>query len=191
MTDRFERALVFASRAHSGQKRKGTDIPYVAHLMGVAGIALEYGADEDEAIAALLHDAVEDQGGLPMLEEIRRCFGDRVAEIVEGCTDSHAIPKPPWLERKKAYLAHLRSASPSIVLVSAADKLHNARAILRDYRVIGEKVWARFHASREEVLWYYRSLVDAFGALGAGPLVEELRRVVGEIEQLHREGQAP
>ena len=184
LSPRFEEALVYATRLHNGQYRKGTSVPYVAHLLSTAGIALEYGADEDEAIAALLHDAVEDQGGAATLEEIRRRFGDRVAEIVAGCSDSDTIPKPPWQERKEAYIAHLRTASASVRRVSAADKLHNARAILRDYRLIGEALWDRFAGGKEGTLWYYRALVEAFQEAGTTPLVEELDRVVSELENM-------
>jgi GTP pyrophosphokinase len=183
-TSRFEEALLLATRLHSAQLRKGTDIPYVGHILGVASIAIEYGANEDEAIAALLHDAVEDQGGAATLEEIRRRFGDDVAAIVAACTDADAIPKPPWRERKEAYLAHLPTASPSALLVSGADKLHNARAILRDYRVFGEGVWRRFNGGRDGTLWYYRALVAAFTSAGDGPLAEELARTVADIERL-------
>ncbi len=184
LTERFEEALVYATRLHAEQKRKGTEIPYVAHLLAVASVALEHGADEDEAIAALLHDAVEDQGGAATREEIRRRFGDRVVEIVDGCSDTDVTPKPPWLERKKAYIAHVRSAPPSVRLVSASDKLHNARSILADYRACGERLWDRFSASREQTLWYYRSLVDAYRAAGPSSLVDELDLVVTELERL-------
>src|SRR5205085_11747027 len=122
LTQRFEEALAFAARLHKSQLRKGTGVPYVSHLLAVAGIALEHGADEDEAIAALLHDAIEDQGGAATREEIRRRFGDRVVGIVDGCSDTDVSPKPPWRERKEAYIAHVRDASPSVRLVSAADK---------------------------------------------------------------------
>jgi GTP pyrophosphokinase len=187
LTDRFEEALVFAARLHSQQLRKGTTVPYVAHLLGVASIALEHGADEDEAIAALLHDAVEDQGGAPTRELIRRSFGERVASIVDACTDAETIPKPPWRERKERYIAHLKAEeSPSVWLVSAADKLHNARTILIDYRTHGEEVWARFKGGRDGSLWYYRTLVETFLEKGRTPLFEELARVVAEIEGLAR-----
>ena len=115
---RFHDAVAYAVQLHANQVRKGTDIPYVSHLLGVAGLAMEYGATEDEAIGALLHDAVEDQGGKPTLEEIRRRFGDNVAAIVEGCTDTDVQPKPPWRKRKEAYIDHVRHASPSVCLVS-------------------------------------------------------------------------
>ena len=185
LTTRFDEALVFASRLHVHQVRKGTAIPYVSHLLAVAGLVLENGASEDEAIAALLHDAVEDQGGAATREEIRRRFGDSVAQIVDGCTDADVIPKPPWRERKAKYIAHIRAASPSVWLVSAADKLHNARAILADYRVMGEAVWDRFNGGKDGTLWYYRSLVDMFREVpGSTPLVKELDRVVSELELL-------
>jgi len=183
-SDRFEEALVYALRLHADQTRKGTDTPYAAHLLAVTGMVLEHGATEDEAIAALLHDAPEDQGGRATLEEIRHRFGEAVAEIVEGCTDSWTIPRPPWRGRKEAYLAHLRHASASVCLVSAADKLHNARTILADYRALGESVWERFTGGREGTLWYYRSLVQVLGEAGPLPLAEELDRVVTELEHL-------
>jgi (p)ppGpp synthase/HD superfamily hydrolase len=183
----FEDALVYAARLHAKQIRKGTTIPYVSHLLGVAGIVLEHGGNEVETIAALLHDAVEDQGGADTREEIRRRFGDAVVSIVDGCTDAEVIPKPPWKERKEQYIARLSHASPSILLVSAADKLHNARAILGDYRALGENLWDRFNGGKEGTLWYYKSLVDAFkqaAGTALAPLIEELERVVGEIEKL-------
>lgn len=181
---RFQEALTFAARLHAEQLRKGATIPYVAHLLAVSSLALQHGADEDEAIAALLHDAVEDQGGAETREEIRRRFGDRVVEIVDGCTDSDATPKPPWKQRKQAYIAHVGVASPSVRLISASDKLDNARAILADYRSLGESLWTRFHGGREGTLWYYRSLVETFRKAGSNALVEELDRVVTEIEHL-------
>ncbi len=184
LSARFDRALLYAADIHRDQIRKGTAIPYLAHLMGVASIALEYGASEDEAIGALLHDAAEDAGGLARIEDIRKNFGAAVAAIVEGCTDAVTVPKPPWRKRKEDYIARVPAASPSIRLVSAADKLHNARAILSDYRRHGEALWARFNGGRAGTLWYYRALVDAFGAADKNALVEELDRVVSEIERL-------
>ena len=184
LTSRFEEALTYAVRLHAGQYRKGTKIPYATHLLSVASIALTHGANEDEAIAALLHDAIEDQGGAAAREEIRRRFGDKVVEIVDGCTDAEVIPKPPWRPRKEAYIAHLRKASPAVRLVSASDKLDNARAILADYRVVGESLWKMFHGGRDGTLWYYRELVKAFRDGGSTPLVEELDRVVSELEGL-------
>jgi (p)ppGpp synthase/HD superfamily hydrolase len=184
LTKRFDEALVYASRLHAEQRRKGTDIPYVAHLLAVAAIVLEDGGNEDEAIAALLHDAVEDQGGDVTRQEIRRRFGDKVVEIVNGCTDAEVVPKPPWLERKKRYLEHLKGAAPEVLRVSAADKLHNARAVLADLRRHGHAVWGRFNGGREGTLWYYRRLVQAYREAGPGFLVEELDRVVSELERL-------
>ena len=184
LSERFTEALIYATGLHATQTRKGSGIPYIAHLLGAASIALEYGANEDEAIAALLHDAVEDQGGAATREEIRRRFGDAVTEIVDGCTDAETIPKPPWRQRKEAYIAGIGAASRSVLLVSAADKLHNARSILKDYRASGECVWERFKGGKEGSLWYYRALVEAFrSAAGSTPLVEELDRVVSELER--------
>jgi len=172
LSTRFEDALTFATRLHADQTRKGTTIPYISHLLAVTSIVLEQGGNEDEAIAALLHDAIEDQGGASTREEIRRLFGERVVEIVDGCTDAEVVPKPPWRTRKEAYIAHLRDAPASVRLVSAADKLHNARAILADYRSVGESLWQRFHGGK------------------TGTLVEELERVVSEIETLTAEASA-
>lgn len=184
LTPRFDDALVFARRIHAEQVRKGTSVPYAAHLLGVTALVLEHGGTEDEAIAALLHDAVEDQGGLAVLEQIRQRFGDTVASIVEGCTDAAVNPKPPWKARKQAYIRHLAETSPSVRLVSAADKLHNARAILADYRNIGEELWPRFNGGKDGTLWYYRALVDAFREAGTSSIVDDLDRTVSEIEHL-------
>jgi GTP pyrophosphokinase len=184
LSPRFEQALLYASAIHAGQVRKATGTPYLAHLLGVASIALEHGATEDEAIGALLHDACEDAGGRTRLEDIRVRFGRRVTGIVAGCTDAYDTPKPPWLGRKKAYLAHLPEASKSTRLVSAADKLYNARAILRDLRCHGNAVWNRFNGGKEGRLWYYRSLAEAFLKHGPRELGKELDRVVSEIEAL-------
>lgn len=193
LTLRFEDALAFAARKHRNQKRKGTKIPYVAHLLGVASIGLLYGADEDEAIAALLHDAVEDQGGPRTREEIRERFGETVASIVDGCTDTDRFPKPPWRERKKEYIAHVKSAPASVLLVSAADKLENARSILKDHREIGDKVWPRFKGEKEGTLWYYREMVNAFRSAKyapadrrLAPLFDEIARVVSDLESAVR-----
>ncbi len=184
LSARFEEALAYAAQLHAGQLRKGTKIPYVAHLLSVASIALRHGAGEDEAIAALLHDAVEDQGGAATRREIRRRFGENVARIVDGCTDSDATPKPPWRPRKEAYIAQVRNAPPSVRLVSAADKLDNARAILADYRRVGEEIWNRFTGGKAGTLWYYRALLKVFRENGSSPLIDELERVVSEIERL-------
>lgn len=182
LTQRFAQGLDLAVRAHDGQLRKGTAIPYIAHPMAVASIALEYGADEDQAIAALLHDAVED-GGAEFEQEIRERFGARVADLVMGCTDG--IPdatgqKPPWKQRKEKYLTHLEMATSDVLLVSGSDKLHNARAILADLHTVGEFVFDRFTASKEETLWYYTTLSEIFSRRGI-PVAAALADAVAQI----------
>lgn len=184
LSDRFSDALTYAVSLHARQRRKGSGVPYIAHLLAVAGIVLDHGGDEAAAIAALLHDAVEDQGGAPTRAEIARRFGEPIALIVDGCTDAEVIPKPPWRARKEQYIAHLGRASAAVLLVSAADKLHNARSILADYRQLGEALWSRFTGGRAGTLWYYRALITAYRAHGSSPLVDELDRVVSEIERL-------
>jgi len=181
---RFNEAFVFAAHKHAGQTKKGTGVPYISHVMGVAGLVLEAGGDEEMAIAALLHDVVEDCGGMPALREIKEKFGRRVAHIVDGCTDSYGSPKPPWRERKEKYLTRVRDEDDETRLVSAADKVHNTRAILLDYREIGDKVWERFAGKRDGSLWYYRSLADEFERRGANRLTRELARVVAALEKL-------
>ena len=181
--ERFERALGFAAAAHRSQVRKGTGIPYVGHLLGVCSLVIEDGGDEDEAIAALLHDAAEDQGGERMLGEIRRRFGDSVAAIVAACSDTFESPKPPWRARKETYLQHLESQPEPVLRVSLADKLFNARAILRDYLVVGDELWARFHSGRDGQLWYYRELADSFTTLLPGRMASELAAVVDDLER--------
>lgn len=176
--DRFCRALGYAARLHATQLRKGTSRPYVAHLLGVTAIVLSHGGNEDDAIAALLHDAVEDQGGKPELQRIRKIFGARVAAIVDGCTDADTIPKPPWRERKEKYLRRLLAADRSVRLISAADKIYNAQETLTDARQIGDSVWHRFHATKQESLWYYREVVKILGRKGPRALAQELRRIV-------------
>jgi (p)ppGpp synthase/HD superfamily hydrolase len=197
---RFEAALTYAVRVHAGQVRKATQVPYITHLLAVAALVGEYGGDEDQVIAALLHDAPEDQGGRMRLEEIRQQFGETVARIVEGCTDTVEDPKPPWRPRKEAYIEHLASARPEVLRVSSADKLHNARAIVADLRRSGESAFDRFNGKKEGTLWYYREIVLAFEAgrpeeLTAEPrrtaaerrpeeLIAELRRTVAEMHRL-------
>src|SRR6185369_16391952 len=166
LSSKFDQALHYATLVHAGQMRKETKVPYLAHLLAVASIGLEYGAGEDEAIGALLHDAGEDAGGLGRIEDIRCRFGDAVAAIVQGCTDTVVTPKPPWRKRKEDYIAHVPHASASVRLVSAADKLHNARSILRDYRRLGDALWWRFNGGKEGTLWYYRALLEAFRQAG-------------------------
>ena len=184
---RFESALVYANQVHHGQHRKGTGIPYMAHILGVAAIAMEYGANDDQAIGALLHDAAEDGGGEARLAEIRARFGDAVGDIVLGCSDSlveHPEDKLPWRERKQAYLAHLEGASESVCLVSAADKLHNVRSIIRDFRMHGDEVWERFHGQRDGTLWYYEAVADALVRRYWSPLTRDLQHEVEELLQL-------
>ncbi|HEX7612007.1 MAG TPA: HD domain-containing protein [Candidatus Limnocylindrales bacterium] len=185
-SDKIITAMAAAAQIHATQVRKSTTIPYLSHLLGTCSIALDYGANEDQAIAALLHDAIED--GRPTEAAVAAVggFGPEVLRIVQGCTDSDAQPKPAWRERKEAYLAHLAEADRSILLVSASDKLHNARSIVRDLRAVGEKLWERFGPTKDEILWYYRSLVAAFRANGAHTpaLIDELDRTVTEMERL-------
>ena len=184
LSSRFEDALVFATQLHAYQTRKSSHVPYIAHLLSVTALVLESDGSEDAAIAALLHDAVEDQGGLKTLAQIRERFGEHVADIVEACSDAYTTPKPPWRSRKEHYLTHLRTASADAQLVSLADKLHNARSILSDLRVDSEHVWDKFNGGKQGTLWYYRSLVDIFKQLDNSFLVTELSRVVAEIEAL-------
>ena len=184
LSPRFSDALTYAATLHAEQRRKLSGAPYIAHLLAVTAIALEHGADENEALAALLHDAVEDQGGAATRADILRRFGPEVTAIVDGCTDADATPKPPWRERKEAYIARLQHVSPSVRLVSAADKLHNARSILGAYRTHGETLWQHFRGGRAGTLWYYRAVVDALKPSGVTPLVEELDRTVEELERL-------
>jgi (p)ppGpp synthase/HD superfamily hydrolase len=183
---RFRRAFLFAAGKHARQARKASTIPYIAHLMGVASLVLEFGGNEDMAIAGLLHDVVEDCGGLSMLKEVRRRFGTRVADIVDGCTDSYVTPRPPWRERKENYIRHLKSAAAETRLVSAADKLNNIRSILSDYRDVGEKIWERFNGGREGTLWYYRTLLDEFMRRKPNRLLREFELAVAELEATAR-----
>lgn len=184
LTERFDDALTYASRIHRAQRRKGADIPYVSHLLGVAAIAIENGATEDQAIAALLHDAVEDQGGAERLDDIRTRFGEEVARIVDDCTGSDMEPKPPWRGRKEAYLASLSHKPAASLEVSIADKTHNAGAIVADLHVHGEQVWTRFTGGRDGSLWYFRALADAFAPLAPGTASDRFARLVGEMERL-------
>jgi (p)ppGpp synthase/HD superfamily hydrolase len=183
LTGRFDEAVRYAREVHAEQRRKATSTPYIAHLLGVSSIVLDDGGNEDEAIAALLHDAAEDQGGRARLEDIRSRSGDAVARIVEDCTDSWETPKKPWAERKRAYAEHARTLPPSSLRVSVADKVHNAYAILRDLRNEGESVWDRFNAPADDVISYYQSLLRAYREAGGGKLVDELERIVRGIER--------
>ena len=186
---RFTEALVLAASIHRNQVRKGPKpIPYIGHLLSVAGIVIDFGGTEDEAIAALLHDAVEDQGGQSTRDTIRRLFGDEVVNTVDACSDTDEEAKPSWRLRKTRYIAHLRTATPSAALVSAADKLANSRSILTDLREIGDETWARFSCTKQESLWYYRAIVDALRETLINPsLLNELDLVVAEIEHLTRQ----
>ena len=192
LTERFDHAVGYANRIHANQTRKGTGIPYLSHLLGVASLVLENGAEsEDEVIGALLHDAAEDQGGRLRLDDIRERFGDVVAHIVDACTDTYEDPKPPWRGRKETYVAHVRERVGSggdepALRVSLADKLYNTRSILADVREIGDEVFERFSGKRDGTLWYYAALVDAF--LGfPNRMVGELDRTVGELRRQARD----
>jgi (p)ppGpp synthase/HD superfamily hydrolase len=179
---RLQRAFRYAAEKHAGQTRKQTAVPYLSHLMAVASLVLEAGGDEDMAIAALLHDVVEDCGGLPRLREVRNLFGARVAKIVEGCTDSFGEPKPEWIERKKDYLREVKHADAETRLVSASDKLHNVRTILADYRQDGEAIWTRFNGKKEGTLWYYRALNNEYRRRNPNRSNRELEIAVAELE---------
>ena len=183
----FTEAVELARELHAGQVRKGTEIPYLSHLLAVASLVLDAGGTEHEAIAALLHDAAEDAGGRATLERIRAQFGDEVAGIVEACSDTLAEQKEPWPERKRRYIAHLEDPDlpHGALLVSLADKLHNARAIVFDLRLHGDALWERFRTgSGPDQLWYYRSLAEVFARRRPGELADELSRTVDEMAQL-------
>ncbi|HWE65830.1 MAG TPA: HD domain-containing protein [Acidimicrobiales bacterium] len=184
LTERFDQAFLLASELHRTQMRKSTEIPYISHLMTVSALVLENGGTEEEAIAALLHDAVEDQGGQATLVRIRRQFGDGVADLVMALSDTDVTPKPPWRERKEQYLQHLEVAPISVLRVSAADKRHNARTIVKDYLLMGEDLWNRFSAPAADQIWYYRSLADVFRRRLGGSLASELSRAVADLEWL-------
>lgn len=186
LSEQFEKAFDYAFDLHQTQgrqSRKGKDTPYIAHLMAVCAIVLEFGGDEEEAIAALLHDAMEDQGGRPTLEAIRAKFGDRVAGIVLECSDSEGDPKPPWRARKQAYIDHIPHMTPGARIVSLADKIHNARSVLNDYRREGESTWARFKGKRNGTLWYYAELARKFMEVKVDPMAQELQRIVDSLER--------
>jgi (p)ppGpp synthase/HD superfamily hydrolase len=181
---RLQEAFRYAAGKHASQTRKQTAVPYLSHLMAVAALVLEAGGDEDMAIAALLHDVVEDCGGMPRLREVREQFGQRVAKIVEGCTDSFGEPKPEWVERKKDYLREVKHADAQTRLVSASDKLHNVRTILADYRQDREAIWSRFSGKKDGTLWYYRALSDEFQRRGPNRITDELELAVAELERI-------
>lgn len=180
---KFDDALIYAADVHHAQLRKGSDIPYLGHLLSVAGLVIESGGTETEAIAALLHDAAEDAGGADTLVEIEARFGAEVAKIVAECSDTLETPKPPWHERKRCYINHLGGASQAAILVSLADKLDNARAMLRDFRQIGPEVWQRFRVhDPKDHLWYYQSLLTIYAQRSDSWMVQELERVFGELK---------
>lgn len=185
LSPKFALALQFANEIHGTQQRKGAGAPYISHLMAVSAAVLEYGGNETEAIAALLHDAAEDCGGRPMLETVRVIFGDTVAEIVEACTDTMEEPKPKWRPRKEAYVAHLASASPSVKLVAGCDKLHNLQTTLRDLRA-GQPAdyWSRFTAGAESQAWYYSACGKA---LAGSPVAADFERVYREFVSVLKE----
>lgn len=189
--DRFAEAVRYASALHREQRRKDTNIPYVAHLLGVASLVLDQGGDEDEAIAALLHDALEDQGDKTSEEEVRRRFDDKVARIVVACSDFIGEgEKPDWQTRKESYLAHLEEQPAEVLRVSLADKLHNARSIVADLRVSGDSVWQRFTGDPPQQAWYYSSLLEVFRRRLDSPLVDELGAVVAELADQARRAPA-
>ncbi|MBD2132634.1 HD domain-containing protein [Sphaerospermopsis sp. FACHB-1094] len=181
LTEKFTEALVYATRLHGDQVRKISGVPYVSHLLSVAALVLEAGGTEEEAIAALLHDSIEDQGGKSTREEIRQLFGETVVTIIDGCTEWDTPPKPPWQERKQRYLDHLRCASPSVRLVSLADKLHNARSLLADWQQRGDIIWHHFSCGKEKTLWFYQSLLEVYQQTGSDVMTQELERVIKEL----------
>ena len=183
---RFTEALAYAARLHARQTRKGTGIPYISHLLGVCALVLEGGGSEEQAIAALLHDALEDQGNQTSAAEIERRFGPDVARMVTSCTDDLEHRFADWWERKRHYVSHLPEQQADVLLVSVADKLYNVRTILADYRQHGESLFHRFSGGRAGVLWYYRALVDAYRRAPSfsHPLVDELDRTVRELVSL-------
>ncbi len=187
-TKRFDEALAMASELHRHQMRKGKDVPYITHLLGVASLVGANGGDEDQVIAGLLHDAIEDcVDEVPdVAARIERRFGSRVLSIVDGCTDAYEMPKPPWKERKIAYLAHLRELpdDSAIYLVSLADKVHNARAIVADLGRVGDALWDRFNAGRRGSLWYYDALAEIFADQHPGYLADELSACVRKMNAI-------
>jgi (p)ppGpp synthase/HD superfamily hydrolase len=189
LSPRFALALHFTNQIHATQARKGLGAPYISHLMSVCGLVLEFGGDEDQAIAALLHDAAEDCGGRPMLDSIRIMFGDEVASIVDCCTDTFETPKPEWRPRKQAYIDRMRHEPEQARLVVTADKLHNLSSTLRDVRALGAEAWKYRMAetpngSAEKQLWYYRSCEQALSEGWSSPLLNEFSHAVEEFEKL-------
>lgn len=188
-SERFDRAFHLAHELHRDQRRKGAEIPYITHLMSVAALVAEYGGTEDQAIAGLLHDAVEDQGGMAVLGRIRDEFGDSVAGMIEACTDAHESPKPPWEERKRAHVDRMKDGPQGALLVIAADKVHNLRAMTADYRAVGDALWNRFKRGRPDILWYYRAMAAELRALSPHRIHDELDTMIDAFEQLTSNGQ--
>ncbi|HEX4143822.1 MAG TPA: HD domain-containing protein [Pirellulales bacterium] len=186
LTQRFVEALSWAATLHQSQRRKANATPYVAHLLAVAALVLEHGGDEDEAIAALLHDAIEDQGGHPTRLQIDERFGPRVAAIVEGATETDLQPKPPWRQRKELHLARLLQADRSVQLIVAADKLHNVGSLIADYGRLGAGLWAHFRGGKAGTLWYLRAAAAAL-PLAPAELVAQLNARITELERLAAE----
>lgn len=196
LSSKYLDALAFASHLHHAQKRKGTQTPYVTHLMAVSTLVMEYGGDEHQAIAGLLHDAIEDQaenfGGADKLRgEINQRYGPEVLRIVEACSDTDVVPKPPWKARKRAYLVHLAKVDGRVALVSCCDKIHNARSIIADHRVIGDKIFDRFSASKSDTLWYYGALSRTYLQRHAMPAADEFAATVQVLRRLARREQFP
>jgi (p)ppGpp synthase/HD superfamily hydrolase len=184
LSTRFRDAQTYVFDLQGRQTRKGSGVPYLGHLLGVTAIVIDAGGSEDQAIAALLHDAIEDAGGALTRAEIAERFGEPVAVLVEACSDTDQVPKPPWRARKEAYIAHLAEAPADAVLISLADKIYNCRAMLLDYAAVGEALWDRFSAPAAEQLWYYRSLADAFSGRRPGVLSDELTRLVDRLAEV-------
>ncbi|MCL4694857.1 MAG: HD domain-containing protein [Candidatus Hydrogenedentes bacterium] len=178
---RIDDAFAFAHRVHRDQRRKGSGAPFITHVMSVAALVGEHGGDEEQLIAALLHDAVEDGEGRETLGEIRAAFGGRVADLVEGCTDAFVRPKPPWLERKENFIEAIKGAPPDLRLIVAADKIHNVRTIARDLQEEGACVWDRFQGKRDGSLWYYTRILEVLSNGWQHPILDELRRVVEQL----------
>lgn len=183
LTSKFVEAAQYAAEKHGTQTRKASNVPYLGHLLSVAGLVIEADGTETQAIAALLHDAAEDQGGEETLAEIREKFGADVSTIVDECSDTFDTPKPPWRQRKESYIRHLPDASDDAIIVSLADKLDNARAILRDFRAHGDQLWQRFSVQDPQLhLWYYRSLLEVYAERVHNWMVDELREVIDDLE---------
>jgi (p)ppGpp synthase/HD superfamily hydrolase len=178
------RALDLALALHEGHCRKSTDVPYIYHLLSVAALVGEYGGSTDQVAAALLHDAAEDQGGEETLGRIRDDLGESVAEIVAACSDCTASPKPPWRERKRGFIDRIPHLPPDARLVVAADKLHNARSLIQDYREAGESLWERFNGGKDGTLWYYDAVAAELGKTWNHPILAELRDTVDRLHEI-------